>query len=166
VLASHRFLARHTPWASLLTACGLGYVLIGAIGAAILAAAWPAILAAHAGADPQEALLLRSQFALLTQLVYDGLWNMLEVLLAGVWWCGLGLALWSKHRGFALLTLLAGVFPLLDGVAGMFALRTLHDAMLGGYSLTGILWPVVMGILLLQTRQAAVDPTWQSTVAR
>jgi hypothetical protein len=163
VFASHRFLARLTPWAQVLTACGLAYVLIGAIGAAILAAGWPSILAAHAVAGAQEALLLRSNFALLTQLVYDGLWNMLEVLFAGVWWLGLGLALWRQHRWFALLTLLSGLFPLLDSVAGMFALKALHDAMLSGYLLMGILWPVVLGGALLRvdpgSKQVAVDGT-------
>jgi hypothetical protein len=148
VLASHRFLARRTPWAQVLTACGLAYVLIGAIGAAILASAWPSILAAHAVAGPQEALLLRASFSLVTLLVYDGLWNMLEVLLAGAWWLGLGLALWQQHRWLAVVTLLTGVFPLLDGVAGIFALPALHEAMLSGYMLTGILWPVVLGVAL------------------
>lgn len=158
VLASHRFLTRHTPWAQLLTACGLGYVLVGAVGAAILAAAWPAVIAEHAVADPQEALLLRANFSLLTQLVYDGLWNMLEVLLGGVFWLGLGIVLWRGHRAFAVLTLVAGFFPLLDGVAGIFALTTLHDAMLGGYLVTGILWPVVLGILLLSARTTSSSP--------
>lgn len=150
VLASHRFLSGRTPWAQTLTACGLAYVLIGAMGAAILAAAWPSILASHAAAAPEEALLLRSNFALFTQLVYDGLWNTLEVLLAGVWWCGLGLALWRTSRGFALLTLVTGLFPLLDGVAGIFAVAPLHEAMLTGYLLMSILWPVVLGVALLR----------------
>lgn len=154
VLACHRFLAQRTPWAQTLTACGLAYVLIGAMGAAILAAAWPSILAAHAVAGPQEALILRSHFSLFTQLVYDGLWNTLEVLLVGVWWCGLGLALWRTNRAFALFTLLTGVFPLLDGVAGMLALAPLHEAMLMGYSVTSIVWPVVLGVALLRASSA------------
>ncbi len=154
VLSSHRFLAERTPWAQALTACGLAYVLIGAMGAAMLAAAWPSILAAHAVAPAQEALLLRSNFNLLTQLVYDGLWNTLEVLLAGVWWSGLGLALWPKNRAFAVLTVLTGVFPLLDGVAGLFAFAPLHDAMLTGYTVTSIVWPVVLGVALLRAKEA------------
>jgi hypothetical protein len=162
VLASHRFLAERTPWAQTLTACGLAYVLIGAMGAAILAAAWPSILAAHAVAPAQEALLLRSNFALLTQLVYDGLWNTLEVLLAGVWWCGLGLALWPNSRAFAALTVFTGLFPLLDGVAGLFAIAPLHDAMLTGYLVTSIIWPVVLGVALLLPR-ASHSPSFVSS---
>jgi hypothetical protein len=150
VLASHRFLATRTSWAPTLTACGLAYVLIGAMGAAILAAAWPSILASHAVAAPEQAPLLRSNFALVTQLVYGGLWNTLEVLLVGVWWCGLGLALWPSSRVFALLTLVTGLFPLLDGVAGIFALAPLHDAMLMGYSVTSIIWPISLGVALLR----------------
>lgn len=157
VLASHRFLAQRTPWAQALTACGLAYVLIGAMGAAILAAAWPSILAAHGGAAPAEALILRSHFSLVTELVYDGLWNTLEVLLVGAWWCGLGLALWRTQRAFACFTLLTGVFPLLDGVAGMLALAPLHEAMLMGYLLTSIVWPVVVGLGLLRTTDSSRD---------
>lgn len=162
VLASHRFLAPRTPWAGALTAAGLAYVLIGAMGASILTAAWPSILAAHAVAAPAEALLLRSNFMLLTQLVYDGLWNTLEVLLAGVWWSGLGLALWRQNRTFAVVTLFTGLFPLLDGVAGIFAIAPLHEAMLTGYSVTSIVWPVALGVMLLRTQgspdQAVTGP--------
>jgi len=158
VLASHRFLRERTPWASTLTASGLAYVLIGAMGAAILAAAWPSILASHSVAAPEEALLLRSNFALFTQLVYDGLWNTLEVLLVGIWWCGLGLALWPRSRGFAVLTLLTGAFPLLDGMAGMFALAPLHEAMLTGYLVMSIVWPIVLGVMLLRVERATPAP--------
>jgi hypothetical protein len=169
VLASHRFLKERTPWAQTLTACGLAYVLIGAMGAAILAAAWPTILASHSVAAPAEALLLRSNFALVTQLVYDGLWNTLEVLLVGIWWCGLGLALWQKNRGFALLTLVTGLFPLLDGMAGMFALAPLHEAMLTGYLVMSIVWPVVLGVALLRaerTASASVELTIDAAMLR
>ncbi|HSC86210.1 MAG TPA: hypothetical protein VLC09_03025 [Polyangiaceae bacterium] len=151
VLASHRFLVGRTPWAATLTACGLAYVLIGSIGASILAAAWPSILEAHALASPAEALQLRANFSLFTQLVYDGLWNTLEVLLVGVWWSGLALALWSTNRAFAWLTLLTGIFPLLDGVAGLFAIAPLHEAMLTGYSVTSIVWPIALGTALLRS---------------
>jgi len=71
-----------------------------------------------------------------------------------VWWCGLGLALWPTNRAFALFTLLTGVFPLLDGVAGMLALAPLHEAMLMGYSVTSIVWPVVLGVALLRASSA------------
>ncbi|MBC7172879.1 MAG: hypothetical protein H5U40_10645 [Polyangiaceae bacterium] len=150
VFASHRLLATRTPWSGVITFSGGAYVLIGAMGASILAAAWPSMIAAHAEADEASAVVIRASFVMITDLVYGGLWNLLEVLLAGVWWIGLGVFLSKTHPKLAWLTIITGVFPLLDGVAGMLALPALQEVMLNGYLVTGVVWPIVIGAALVR----------------
>lgn len=152
IVVSHRLLASRTPWSGTIVVAGIAYVLIGAIGAAILTATWPPLLEGHASADPQSATAIRASFTLVTHLVYGGLWNLLEVSLAGVWWVGFGVALRSSHPKLAWATILTGVFPLGDGVASMLGLGFLHEALLDLYLLASIAWPIAIGVVLLREK--------------
>lgn len=154
IVVSHRLLASQTPWASVVALAGVAYVLIGAIGAAILAATWPSLLAAHAAADASSGAAIRASFMLITDVVYGGLWNVLEVLLAGVWWVGFGRALHGSQPKLAWLTVACGVFPLADAVASMLRLDTMHGVTLDLYLVTSVVWPVVIGVALIRDRGA------------
>ena len=93
---------------------------------------------------------IRASFALVTHLVYGGLWNLLEVALAGVWWIGFGVALRPSHGKLAWATILTGVFPLCDGLASMLGLVALHEALLDLYLVASIAWPITIGAVLLR----------------
>ena len=75
----HRTLDQTTAWASVFTALGLGYILIGAIGAATLAVTWPALIERHAAASAIMQEVYKGDFQLMTEFVVKGLWNYLEV---------------------------------------------------------------------------------------
>jgi hypothetical protein len=151
ILHVHSWLSERTSWASTLTFGGLGYVLVGAIGASILAVVWPLLLDAHAAAAPDDRPRVVLLFRMMTEIVYGGMWNLLEVLLGGAWWLGVGLAWPRSQWKLRWLTIVSGVFPLADGVAGVLRLASLHEIALNGYLVTGIVWPIAFAVDLLRS---------------
>ena len=145
----------HTPWHHLITFCGLGYVLVGAIGASILAVVWTSVLKDYATATPDLQLVLKNNFRFFNEMVYSGMWNLLEVFFAGFWWLAAGIVLCKKRYLLAgLLTVITGVSSLADGVAGVFQSAALHEAALNAYLLLAIIWALVMGAILLRRELA------------
>ena len=86
----HRQLALKTPWSPLFTSLGFGYVITGAIGAAVLAVVWPSILEKHSIASGALKEIYKADFLLATDFVVKAMWNYLEVLMGGVWWIAVG----------------------------------------------------------------------------
>ena len=112
-----RWLASKNPdWVRFYTFCGLGYILIGAIGAAILAAVHPPLINAYAQASVEQRAVLETIFSAVWNMVYGGMWNLLEVLLAGIWFLGIGLLLRSERRLFSIFSIILGISALLDSL--------------------------------------------------
>jgi hypothetical protein len=106
----HTFLPDWGAWATLGTAAGVGYLLFGAAGAAILAATagW---LDAERG-EPQGRALYRT----LVDAIALGLWATLNPFLAGVWWLALGLMLLELQTLLGALVLVAGAMTFLRAI--------------------------------------------------
>jgi hypothetical protein len=106
----HTLLPDWGAWATLGTAAGLGYILFGAAGAAILAATvgW---LDAERG-DPQGRALYRT----FVEAVALGLWATLNPFLAGVWWLALGLMLLELQTLLGALVLFVGATTFLRAI--------------------------------------------------
>ena len=81
--------SRNPNWVLFYTSCGLGYILIGAIGAAILAAMHPPLINAYAQASVEQRPVFEIVFSAIWNMVYAGMWSILEVLLAGIWFLAL-----------------------------------------------------------------------------
>lgn len=145
----------HSPWMPLISFSGLSYVLVGAIGAAILAALWPEQMKQHLASGSENATVALSLFQTTTLLVTKGLWNILEVLFASVWWIGLGLILWKEHKAIGIVTVLAGLSSFLDASGNMLEVKWLSDIGLNVYLLLGIVWPLLIGLFLLRQSVAA-----------
>jgi hypothetical protein len=90
------------PWAVLATSAGIGYLLFGAAGAAILAASAGLLLPPRSTAGGQELYLA------LVEAVGRGIWATMNPFLAGTWWVLMGIMLWPAHSVVASLVLLAG----------------------------------------------------------
>lgn len=147
----HDWIKTKTPWNNLITFSGLGYALIGGIGAAILAVVWPSILKIYPTAAPDLQLILKTNFAFYNALVYEGLWNLLEMLFAGTWWLWIGIVLYkNKFRYTGLLTVVLGLSCFADASAGIFQIAALHEIALNIYLVLSIKWALVMGIFLLR----------------
>lgn len=107
---------RRGSWVvDLLTFGGLGWVLVGSIGAALWASAGPPLLEASvAGSTSAEAAGVA--FAAVANAVNVGLWGTLEWLLLPVWLVGVGWFVRAEGRAFGSLAVLAGVGDLAYGV--------------------------------------------------
>jgi hypothetical protein len=143
-----QWLQAQTPWARLITYCATSYVLIGAIGAAILAVLIPMLLADYSSAAASEQATIRLIYKTIVGLVYGGLWNTLEVTLAGVWWLMTGYYLTRFGRAFRWITILLGLSSLLDGLGEVLELEAVATAGLNGYLLLAPIWAIWLGIKL------------------
>jgi hypothetical protein len=100
----------------LLTFGGLGWVLIGSIGAALWASAGPPLLAASAASSEAASVAGAIGFMTLATAVNVGLWGTLEWLLLPVWLIGVGWLVRTEGRAFGWLAVLAGVGGLAYGL--------------------------------------------------
>ena len=140
----HQQYKYRSPWTLLFTFSGLAYVFTGAIGAAILAVLWPEQMQQYL-LSPQNRETITAIFSSTTVMVTKGLWNILEVLFAAVWWIGSGKLLYKENKGLGVITILAGISTLLDGAGNIFGLDSLAETGLSIYLLMGIAWPLIIG---------------------
>ena len=92
---------RRARWA------GVGYALIGAVGATILLWQWP--LSLYLGEV--------ERFERVTRVVYFGLWNGAGAAVACVWWAAVAWHTRSTHRAFAVFTMVLALLAFLDVVS-------------------------------------------------
>ena len=108
--------SRNPTWVRFYTVCGTGYILIGAVGAATLAAVHPPLITAYAQASAGQRAAVETVFVTLWNMVYGGLWNILGELLAGIWFLGIGLLLRSERRIFGVVSIILGISALWLGI--------------------------------------------------
>lgn len=140
-----------------LGAAGYAYVLAGAIGAAVLAAALPPVINAYA-AEPAQRAMVATVFDTVSNVVYVGLWQTLGALLAGIAWTGFGLMLRTDRPALAALTLTLGTASLLEAAA---TIAGFDRVTLVGVSLHIVLapvWALWSGVDALESRKAAPVP--------
>ncbi len=145
----HKQYQYQSPWVPLFTFSGLAYVLTGAIGAAILASAWPELMQQYSATPKADQHSIVLVFNTITHFVTKGLWNILEVIFAGTWWIGFGIMLRHDHKTIGLLSIIAGTACFLDSVGTMAGWMLVAEIGVNLYLVLGIVWPVVLGIHLL-----------------
>ncbi len=147
----HDWMRYKSAWSNLITFCGLAYVLIGGIGASVLAVTWPKIIAAYPLAAAAEQKVLKANFSLMNDMVYGGMWNLLEMVFAAAWWGFTGyLLLKSKYKAMGWLTIITGISCLGDSISGMLQAGWLHELSLNLYLLLAIVWAIAIGIFLFR----------------
>ena len=145
----HDWMKNKTAWSNIITFCGLAYVLIGAIGASILAVMWPQLTHNYTTVTPAAQEIVKANFEFINTMVYGGMWNLLEMFFAGIWWFALGILLFrSKHKGIAVITIVTGCFSLLDGFSGIMESAVLHELSLNAYLYLSIVWAFWLGIFI------------------
>ncbi len=142
--------ARSPNWIGLYTLCVLGYSLVGAIGAVTLAAVMPPFIAEYAQATENQRVVIETVFAAFQNTVYTGLWNMLEELLGGVGWLGIGLILVKERRAAGVVTILLGLSALVDAAGTMANQEAIASLGLYLYALLAPVWALWLGIDLLR----------------
>jgi hypothetical protein len=148
-----RWCGPKSDWVRLYTACGLGYILIGAAGAAALAAVHPPLATAYAQETSlAQRAVLETMFVSMWNLVYGGLWNILGEFLAGIWLLGLGLFLRGERRIFGVITVILGTAALLDSLGTILSVEALALPGLSIYLGLAPIWALWLGIDLLRKR--------------
>ena len=141
--------ARGPNWVLFYTSCGLGYILIGAIGAVILAAVHPPLINAYAQATVEQRYVLETVFRTIWNMVYRGIWSILDELLVGVWFLGIGLLLRGEQRLFSIFSIILGISALLGWLGIILDIEAL--ALLGAiYGLLVPVWALWLGIDLVR----------------
>ena len=145
-----RWLRSRSPnWILFYTSCGLGYILIGAIGAVILAAVHPPLINAYAQASVEQRQVLETVYSAIGNMVYGGMWGILEVVLAGIWFLGIGLLLRGERRLFSIFSIILGILALLGWLGVILSIEAI--ASLGViYGLLAPVWALWLGIDLLR----------------
>lgn len=142
-------------FADLFTLGGLMYVLVGAMGSAMLLAIWPPLMTEYAQAAAQERQAIEAVFVGLTNAVQIGLWNMLELFPGGLWWLGIGLLLWKQRRVTAIVTSALGVITLMAAAGWYLNLPDLARGLVMVYVMLAPLWALWIGVAVL--RRSAPD---------
>jgi len=146
-----------TAWRTLITFCGTSYILLGAIGAAILAVMWPSFLTKFPTASPEQQETIKLLFDTFSQMVYGGLWNLLDTILAGVWFVGVGIFILREKRLLGWFTIMVGVISLLDGVGNIFEIHVLAETALNLFLILAPIWAIVMGYAMLKNKFILVN---------
>jgi hypothetical protein len=134
---------------TLYTGCGLAYILVGAMGAILLAAVEPPLIMQYAQVSGAQRETLHIVFTSFLNAVYLGLWNPLEALLAGIWWVGVGSLLRRERRGLGMVSILLGVGALLDAFGNFVGLEPIFLLGASWLVLFFFVWAAWCGIELL-----------------
>ena len=145
----HGWLKSKTEWSKLISVCGLFYIMIGATGAAILAAVWPALLLKHAQISAQQQEIIENLFEAFSLMVGNGLWNILDALLCGIWLTCLGMVLKKDYNLIGLFTIMVGIISLFDSFGNILDIKIVADIAVNLYLILAPLWAIVLGIIIL-----------------
>jgi len=130
----------------------LGAVLAGSIGAVSLATAGPMLLQAYAASSADQPSIAAA-FAVLVEVVWRGVWQLLDTALIGAWLVGVGLLTRVDQPAFGRLSLALGGFAWLTTVFNVLGLGIARDAALGMVFVLWTAWSIWL-ILLLGRRRA------------
>jgi len=123
----HRLRAHNPELVTLLSACGLAYVLIGSTAGVLLAAVGPPLIDGYAteSAGAQDAA--RVTLEAIGNAALVGLWGTLELIFFGSWFIGIGWLIRRDWRRFGVLSMVVGVAFLATSVRTGLTGRTLVE---------------------------------------
>ena len=143
-----RKLAVKTAWSDMFTWLGLSYVLIGAIGAATLAVVWPQMIDSYRHATDGNREVHAMGFLMFNDFVTGGLWNILEVLLGGIWW--MATAQLFNNKALKVTTIALAIACFADSAGNLFQVHVISEIGLNVYLVLAVIWPVWVGVQILR----------------
>lgn len=163
------WLRSHAPLTvALLTAVGVGFALIAALGAAINAAALPSLMIEYAQAGAEEQAAIVALFTALTDAVIVGLFGIFGRFLISVWLLGTGYFLRRERRYLGYAAIVFGIFTSLSFLGNVIGAPGIHSVGVTGYIFLGPLWVFWLGIVIWRgpamadvQPQTAATPTGQ-----
>jgi len=149
VLLGQRLRSVNSDLAALASLAGFGYVLVGAIGAALLALIDPRLMDQYVTGSPAQRQTIAVVFDAITRGVAGGLWNVLEQVLLAGGLIGMGALVYRERRGLGPVGLAGGLFALTDALGRMVDVAPLYTVGALGTALLPV-WLVWWGIELLR----------------
>ena len=131
------------------TYCALGYILVGAIAAAVLAANAPLLIESYSQASGADRATIKVAYDSFNNAV-NGLWNTLGVFLGGVWWLTIGNAIRPQRPVIGMLGIVLGIAAWLDAAGSILMIPAIFAIGLGGVLLLIPIWSFSCGIALLR----------------
>ena len=144
---------RHRLIADLSAVAAVGYVLAGGIGAATLAMVGPMLMHNHAVAAAEDQALIAAQFAVLFELVWRAIWQLLDGILLAAWWLGIGLLARSDQPGLSRLSLALAAVAVVGVAANLTGLSLVRDLTLGITFALWTAWSIWLMVLLLRLQR-------------
>jgi len=142
--------AEHSGLLRVFTFSGLAYIICGAIGASLCIAILPNLADSYLHASGDEQLLYLTVFSAFFNGIFLGLWDLLDPILSGIWWLGIGVYLQRQWKTLGRVTMTLGVFSLLTSVGYIVGSHTLQDIGLNVYLGLAPIWAMCMGIKILK----------------
>ncbi len=136
------------PTVRFYTFCGLIYLVLGAVGAAILAAVWPSLITLAGRTSSQEEGTILIAFTTATQIAEDGLQGVVQNLAGGIWLAGSGSLLWQKRRILSGFTIALGVILLVNTLGNLIEYEALSLIGLTATILLVPVWSVCAGLVV------------------
>lgn len=148
--ADHRSARRYTF-------AGLIYLLLGALGAATLAAVWPLLITRYgsAGADQQASIEIAFETA--TTIAEDGFQGIVQNIAGAVWFGGMGTLLWRQRRLLGGFSVAIGVCLALNTIGNLLLIEPLSLIGLTATILLVPLWSIGIGVILVRQSAAQVQ---------
>ena len=142
----------HEAGALLYTLGGIFYILLGAAGAAILAAAYPVLIEAFGQTtiEAEQGLLL-ADLRLVQAIAEAGLQGVGQNFAGAVWLIGIGSLLRTRRNGLGLFSIVIGGFLVLNTLGNMFNVEALSLLGLTATILLAPLWSILLGSLCLRS---------------
>lgn len=146
----HRLSEKAPLYSQLFSYCALGFVGIGATGAAMLAGATVSLFEAFQSGDAVQKAVATQIYENLNNEVLSGIWNIFSMLLAAIWWLGIGWLLRPKHRWLAHFSTILGVACMLDITGCIFGIEMLSNLGLNVYLFGAPFWAAWLGWFILK----------------
>lgn len=146
----HWFTSKDSLWVRFYTTCGLGYIFIGATGAALLAAIQVPLVNAYGQAAGEQRYVLETVTRIVWNMVYGGMWNILGEFLVGIWFLGIGLLLRSERHLLGIIGIIIGISALLDSLGMILGIEVLALSGLSVFLLLTPIWALWLGIDLFR----------------
>lgn len=148
----HEWLKDKTEWRNVFTFCGASYIFAGALGASILGASWPVLLDKFPLATPEHQEIIKSSFENLSLIVVNGIWNLFDALMFGVWFIAIGIFIKREHAVWGWFTIIVGLLSALDFTGNALDLKAISEVALNLYLILAPAWAIGFGLALKRNK--------------
>jgi len=133
------------------TFLGLAYTICGAIGAALCIAILPDLADSYLQATGSDKVIYLTIFSAFFNGIFFGLWDLLDPILAGIWWLGIGFYLQTKWKILGRVTMILGASTLLTSIGYIIGSPDIEATGLNIYLGLAPTWAAWVGIKILRS---------------